>query len=74
MGQQITAKELWPPPRPLFVMFACDGCNGVDFQCYEGDDYMVIRKQAHTDGWRRRNNNWYRGACILKGSKEPEEW
>jgi len=78
VGQQILAKESWPPPRPLVVIVSCDGCKQVDFQMYDdanyGGDYIKLRQQMHADGWRRRNNNWYRGACIPKGSKEPEEW
>lgn len=66
------AVETMPVPRDLLLLLACEGCSLVDWSLYQGQDFIAMRGTAHADGWRRRNNAWFRGACIPTGKDNDE--
>jgi hypothetical protein len=68
MGQQLCALAASPG---TIMLLSCDGC-GIDWGIYSGPDYIKMRDQAHADGWRRRNNQWFLAACIPKGKDDAE--
>lgn len=75
MGQSISAHET-QAGAGLRVVLVCDGKShntlGPDSATYHGTDYILMRKRATADGWRRVYGGEWRGPCC-KGGRPAEE-